>query len=362
MKRPSTREIVGFNDFWLILIGLLLAGLLLPILLTGGRLPFLSIPYWIVAAISTIITGAYWAFGRFIAIQLRRKLPELSQSFRRIALQSLIMVAFIFIAGLIGFSFLRELPRETFGKEYANAQIQPSITSCLLVSLLMSIAILSIYESIYMLQQWKKAAIESEQIRKEAVLTQLHSLKERVNPHFLFNSLNTLSALVHDQPDLAVTFIQNLSNTYRSILEIRDQELISLKEELKYAQSYISLLKTRFGSSMEVNVNIDEAASSLYLIPLSLQIVIENAIKHNIASQRRPLRIDIIALPGGILQVRNNRQIKLNPEASTGMGLENIRSRYALVSKRKLEVKEDDSSFIVNLPLIEVIEDENSNR
>jgi LytS/YehU family sensor histidine kinase len=223
-----------------------------------------------------------------------------------------------------------------------------------LISIMLCAAVLGVYETMFALSRWKSTLVETEKLRRENVQAQLDTLRSQVNPHFLFNSLNTLTSLVHDNPDLSVEFIQKLSRTYRYVLEIRDRELITLGEEMECVHAYLFLLNTRFGDNLKVNISIPGEAEKLYLAPLSLQLLIENAIKHNVVSNRKPLQIFIEVKDGDTLVVRNNLQKKEQEQAGTRSGLENIRNRYALLVKREIEVKESAEEFTVTLPLIKL--------
>ena len=182
----------------------------------------------------------------------------------------------------------------------------------------------------------------------------MNALKTQVNPHFLFNNLNTLSAVIPDNPGQAIDFVQQLSKVYRHILEVRDEQSIFLRQELDVLRAYAFLLKTRFGSNLDITIHVEEENLQQKIAPLSLQILMENAIKHNIVSSARPLRIDVYADQGRVV-VRNNLQKKQQLIESTGLGLDNIRNRYRLLGNRQVEVEEGPLNFTVFIPLIGVV-------
>ncbi|MCF0050325.1 sensor histidine kinase [Dyadobacter sp. LJ53] len=218
-----------------------------------------------------------------------------------------------------------------------------------------SFVILFILISRSFLMEWRTAAIESEQLKTERFAQQYQSLKDQLNPHFLFNSLNVLSNLVYENPDTAAKFIRQLSGIYRYVLEVQQEELVTLKQELGFAENFLSLQKIRFEESLKYRIQVDgNAAGSLP--PLSLQLLLENAIKHNVASMEMPLRIDI-ELVNDQLIVKNNLQPKSSlPDDSTGVGLANISKRYALLSEDRISVSNDGGYFVVTLPLLKVQE------
>ena len=214
-----------------------------------------------------------------------------------------------------------------------------------------TLLMIAIYESVYFLSELKRSIREKEMLKRESLQAQLSALKTQVNPHFLFNNLNTLSAVIPDNPGQAIDFVQQLSKVYRHILEVRDEQSILLKEELEVLEAYAFLLKTRFGENLAISIRITEEQRQQKVVPLSLQILMENAIKHNIVSAARPLYIEIY---GGkdSLTVSNTLQKKNQLIESTGIGLDNIRNRYRLLGDRKVEVEDGPSSYTVKIPLI----------
>jgi len=203
------------------------------------------------------------------------------------------------------------------------------------------------------LVEWKKAAIEAEQLKTERYARQYQSLKEQLNPHFLFNSLNVLSNLVYDSPDTSAKFIRQLSKIYRYVLDVQQEELVSLERELEFAENYLALQKIRFEQGLQYSFTVEKNVAG-FLPPLSLQLLLENAIKHNIASMANPLKIEIIS-DGKAIIVKNNLQVKSSlPEESAGVGLSNIRKRYELLSNENMLVQDGNGYFVVTLPLLKM--------
>jgi LytS/YehU family sensor histidine kinase len=216
-----------------------------------------------------------------------------------------------------------------------------------------AIIIITIFTARSWLYEWRNAAIETEKLRTEKLAGQYRSLKDQLNPHFLFNSLNVLSRLVYENADKSAEFIQQLSKIYRYVLEIQQEELVSLQEEIKFARSYLSLQKIRFEDSLLFEIDIQKDGDYL-LPPLSLQLLLENAVKHNVASLAHPLQISIIQ-EGTQLKVTNTYQPKQSRDSeSTGIGLENIRKRYALLSDLSPRITQSETSFTVDLPLLQL--------
>src|SRR5258708_21815155 len=187
--------------------------------------------------------------------------------------------------------------------------------------------VVAIYESIYFVGELRKSVEEKEMLKRESLQAQLNALKIQVNPHFLFNSLNTLTAVIPENPGQAIDFVQHLSKVYRHILEVKNEQSILLKEELEVLKAYAFLLKTRFGDNLDISIRVADEKLQQKIVPLSLQILMENAIKHNIVSSSKPLKIEVHA-DNGKLVVSNNLQKKNQLVESTGIGLDNIRNRY----------------------------------
>ncbi|WP_221390368.1 sensor histidine kinase [Dyadobacter sp. NIV53] len=201
--------------------------------------------------------------------------------------------------------------------------------------------------------EWRKAAIETEQLKTERYAQQYQSLKDQLNPHFLFNSLNVLNNLVYDNPDMASRFIGQLSKIYRYVLDVQQEELVELQKELEFAENYLSLQKIRFEEGLQYKIQVDKNKTG-FLPPLSLQLLLENAIKHNIASMANPLYIDIM-LDGNFLIIKNNLQVRSSlPEDSAGIGLPNIRKRYELLSSENMSAEDVNGYFVVKLPLLKL--------
>ncbi|WP_194775152.1 sensor histidine kinase [Pararhodonellum marinum] len=203
------------------------------------------------------------------------------------------------------------------------------------------------------LYEWRNAAIEAEQLKSENIASQYQSLKDQLNPHFLFNSLNVLSNLVYENADKSAAFIQQLSKIYRYVLDVQQEELVGLDQEIGFAENYLNLQKIRFEGSLDYGMDLRDT-KGFYLPPLSLQLLLENAIKHNIASLEKPLQIRI-EQTGDALVIRNVLQPKTTPmEAEGGIGLKNIEKRYALLSDQAPKISETDHEFIVELPLLKL--------
>lgn len=197
---------------------------------------------------------------------------------------------------------------------------------------------------------WRQSSVEAERLKKERIAAQYETLKNQVNPHFLFNSLNVLTALVHKDADLAERFIKQLSNVYRYVLESRDKEVVPLSEEIEQLEAYIFLMKIRFGESLKVNIDAPDLDG--HIAPLTLQMLVENALKHNEVSRNHPLSIDVFLAENAWIVVKNSIKPRNSVGESTGVGLENIRSRYKFLSQKEVVISQNDGFFTVKIPII----------
>jgi Histidine kinase len=197
---------------------------------------------------------------------------------------------------------------------------------------------------------WRQAAVDAEKLRRESVKAQYETLRSQVNPHFLFNSLNALTNLVHRNPDEAVRFIKQLSEVYRYVLDTRDRELVAVEEELRFLDSYLFLQRIRFGDKLKLDVRTEGVTGQV--APLAIQMLVENAIKHNVIADDRPLAVSLFARDGYVW-VSNTLQRKAAlPDAVGGIGLDNVRKRYGFLSNRPVVITETHGQFEVGLPVI----------
>lgn len=296
--------------------------------------------------ISLFYVAIYWGFSRYLFVWGRNKYRGVNMELKRLMVQySILALAITIISGSLSPVFCRLINGpDVFGLMYLIKDV--------LVALFIAAVICSIYESAYFFSRYKRSEIEAAKLKHEMVRAQLKSLKSQVNPHFLFNSLNTLVSIIPDDPQVSVEFVRKLSKVYRYILEMADVELITLAEEMDFLKSYIFLQEIRFGSKFRVSIQVPEEAMSKKVVPLALQILVENAIKHNIVSTEKPLTISIEIDEADKLIIKNNLQLRDQVVESTGTGLSNISNRYQLVAGRQIERIVTTTAFIVVLPLV----------
>ena len=344
--RPNNREIIGFDDQLAIAIAVPILGSIIPFLLFEN-FAYTSIsnfvPMWIMSSLYTI---SYWLMVRTVIIRKRITYPHPNQIGRRIGL-SILMIAPAYLV----LNFLLDYIHQ-FALHYVDHP-DPSEFTTNLISIFLIMLFWSIYESIYMYHGWKNSLNEAERLKREFIQAQLDGLKSQVNPHFLFNSLNTLVYIIPEDPEKAVEFVQKLAKVYRYILEIQERRLIPLWEEMEFLESFIFLHKERFCDNLRLSINVPKSERNHLIVPLSLQLLFENAIKHNIISKEKPLSISLKVEDGKRLVLTNTLQLRSNPEPGTKTGLANIKSRYEYFSDQPVIIEDTGKEFIVSLPLIQ---------
>ena len=238
------------------------------------------------------------------------------------------------------------------------AKLQLGLKLMLAVGFRINLFLNTVNAAVYLLRELRQSQLEAEQFKKISLQAQFQTLKDQVNPHFLFNNLNVLSALLYQDVGQAAEFLQQLSKVYRYVLQNQEKEVVEVAAELEFMESYVYLLRARFRGSLRITISVADTLRTRYTVPVALQMLLENALKHNISSRSRPLLIDVFTTPDQEqLVVRNTLQHKPAVEASTNLGLENIRRRYSFVSPHPVEVERDAHTFTVRLPLLRVGED-----
>jgi sensor histidine kinase YesM len=218
------------------------------------------------------------------------------------------------------------------------------------INLSVDVIFVGFFYTKHLVQYYVQSMISEEELKRENLNARYEALKNQVNPHFLFNSLNTLTGVVEQNPEKAVDFIKKLSDIYRYVLDQRDKEVVAIEEEMRFVENYMHLAKVRYGEG--ISLKISQNFKGIMVAPLGLQILIENAIKHNIISDDEPLTVEIFK-EENYLVVRNNLQKKLASSEKTLVGLENLKNRYQYFTALPVLVSESDGYFTVKLPIIE---------
>jgi sensor histidine kinase YesM len=339
------KSAVYLNDKKARLFGIPLISLAMKILTQFQDFLLLSENFWRGWTISFIITLLIWEGCRLIFTKLHQWFPAYHQTtIRIIYLIGLCVIYAFIVSNIVDFGVCRII--------FQNKLPKPFPFYGFFLSLMPTILCMMIYESVYFFQAWKENVQKTESLARENIQSQLDALKNQLDPHFLFNSLNTLASLIDDNNTDAQKYLEQLSDVYRYVLENREKNTVSLEEEIEFLDAYIYLNKTRYRENLLVEKEIPEQMYQQQIAPLSLQMLVENAIKHNVVSREKPLTIRILPEQNNYLTVENNIQEKKTFEKSTKVGLQNIINRYDLLTDRKVEILKNELSFKVKIPLL----------
>jgi len=276
---------------------------------------------------------------------IRRHYYQYSQSVERV---SILLTVHVFITAayfvLLAFVYDRF---HYLGYNFNLSNYWISLLAGMVFSLIAS----GLYEGKYILQQWKKNVEEKELLNVKKLQAEFETLKRQINPHFLFNSLNSLSSLIATDSEKAERFVEEMSSFYRYLLQNNEEDLVTLRKELSFIESYNHLLIMRFGDGYQPSIAIEEHLKDCLIPPLTLQLLVENAVKHNRVDPDEPLQLCLYTKDEK-LYVQNNLLKKVRIVTSHGIGLNNITSKYQLLNQPEVEIRETDSHFTVVLPLI----------
>ncbi|WP_421977557.1 sensor histidine kinase [Roseivirga seohaensis] len=287
--------------------------------------------------------------NRALTISLDRKLPWLTHGNKRFYSQLGIGVLLSLVIINISYFLFKITLTE-------DPPVGSQIATINALSILILLPIISINFGIQFLKRWKNAQLASEEFQKESIKAELNALKNHLDPHFLFNNLNILSSLISKDQKQSQAYLEKFAEVYRIILQSSSEELVELKQELSFISAYMYLLEIRFEDTIQLSMAIDKKDEALYLPPLTLQMLIENSIKHNTVSEIRPLKIHVES-QNGYISVKNNLQEKKVELPNSGQtGLENIKRRYSYFTTKPVEVIKNPNSFIVRVPLINISE------
>ena len=338
-------QYLGFNDFWFSVIGILILSVAVSYILNTPFEQLTTLEITISWTAALFFSAFDWLINRGIIILLRKKYPKLKDSVQRVFFIFLGTTATIFFIDFLGvmlFSLASDSVRYVFEERVRS----------ILFTVLLTIMVIAIYEAVYFFVQLQKSIREEEQTKQAIVQAQLDALQNRAQPHFFFNTLNTLRDIIdQNSKKEAKQFVDKLSEIYRFLLESSTMNLTSLQKELKFSKAYIHVQKERFGENLQLNWNIPESKLDLMIVPMGLQLLLENAIKHNVISKSKPLEININIESDSIV-VSNRIQKKSTQLPSTKMGLKNIEKRYQLISSKSVEIVNEGHEFSVSLPLL----------
>lgn len=293
----------------------------------------------------TMIVHLLWVGNRWLVFNLRKS----SHWIKRPIIKSVSMLS----VHLIFSFFLALLLHYTWNALVAAHPVPlENILMASFIAAILSILIATLYEIVLLTRERKIDLLTTEKLNHAKVQAELDTLKSQIDPHFIFNSLNTLSALISDNKEKALLFNESLAKVYRYILANRVNDLVTVKEEVDFINSYFFLLKIRFEDSLHISVNIDPINPNDYYLPtVAIQTAIENAIKHNQFSSSQPLWISVV-LTGDYIIVSNNKRPVKYKAPSSGVGLINLDNRYKLVLNKSIHIDETKDDFTLYLPIV----------
>ncbi len=297
---------------------------------------------------SILIGYPAWKGINYINLVLDRKLPWLKNPVKRLLVQVFSMTLFVGLAMSIGMFLIVAI-----SEDITFQSISYWVYKTIFIGIAWVILSLLVANAILFFKNWRNAAIQQEELKRARLAVQYESLKNQVKPHFLFNSFSSLVTLINTDSEKATEFVHKLSDVYRYLLEQRDSELVPVSEELKFTEDYIFLQKIRFGENLLVDIK-QGIAKNRAILPLSLQMMVENAIKHNEISEKHPLHILIHSGKDNFIIIENNRNKKTIPDVSLGLGLENMKKRIGFFTDQALETIEENGNFTVRIPTLKL--------
>ncbi|MEO7120872.1 MAG: histidine kinase [Ginsengibacter sp.] len=302
--------------------------------------------YWVLM-LFILITGFVWEGNRWLEIVLNKYLREVSYTrflvtffLWGVVISALLSTVLVFVVNAL---FIHLAIPDL------KLPLKLAFTYGTRVNLFLHI----INAIFFYISRYKDKQVEAEELRRINSQAELEAIKSQVNPHFLFNNMNVLASLVMKESPEANKFIEEFSKVYRHVLNSQQHELITLKEELEFITPYIFLLQKRFPESVFVNIDVAPVYLSYLIIPVAVQMLVENAIKHNITSRQKPLHIYLSVTGKKNLTVSNNLQLKPVTTESSHIGLQNIAKRYELIAGKKIDIEKTSDNFSVSLPLIQ---------
>ncbi|WP_046755894.1 sensor histidine kinase [Kordia jejudonensis] len=343
-NKQKRLQYIGFNDLWFVIIGIIVLSFVTDYLFSNSFMRYSFGDAIINWSVSLMFSITNWFVMRTNFIFLRKKFPNVEDVGKRAFL--------LFISIIISVTLIDALGGTIVGYIFDQTYYFSERYRVLLPIIIISVMVMAIYEAIYFYIQLKKSIRQEEQAKQVVVLAQLDALRNQAQPHFFFNSLNTLRDIIdQNSKDDAKQFVDKLSDVYRFILDSGDANIIPLRDELKFARAYIHIQTERFGDNLKLHWNIPETDLDRMIVPMSLQLLLENAIKHNVISRSKPLTIHV-KIQDDYVVVTNKIQAKSTQLPSTKLGLINIEKRHALITNKVPKIENSGTEFTVSIPLL----------
>ena len=349
MPEPANHhqvERVKLNDNLIRLIGIPLFGVSIPNL-TGlfGTLQYNQVMYWIGYIIFIGLAGAIWQGNRYLLFRTRQRFTWFDKPIEKLVL---LFVNNIFYTAPLTIACLC-LWYNVAGFNEIKWDVVLVVT---LINVICVLFVTHVYETVFMVKEQQNEQLKNSELQRAKVEAELLALKNQIDPHFMFNSLNTLTYLIKADGQKALKFTENLAEIYRYILSQKDQALVLLDDELAFTLQYTDLLHLRFGNALIITKHFSGTSGKVFLIPpTSVFVAFENAVKHNEISEKEPMLVEM-DIQNGELVITNSIKAKKNLNASSRIGLKNLNDRFKILTNRDVTVQWQENKFVVRLPLI----------
>jgi two-component system LytT family sensor kinase len=302
--------------------------------------------------IAGIILTTSWQVLTAIAVTLRKRFPKDVDLVKRL---SIALLLFIIITALTFSCIFWIFERLIITKDFVDdARLKWVLMSGVIINIFVTL----LHEGVAGFEKWKKTITETEALKTEYMQSRLLGLKSQLNPHFLFNSLNSLSCLIQESPIKAEKFLDEMSKVYRYLLKNSDEQLVTLEAELQFTRSYFYLLKERHGEGLDIEINVKRSFFERQLPPLTLQILLESAFNMNAINKEQPLKIELNITANGWLEIKNNVQRKISDSLADTTGIQNLSKKFRLLCNKYIIVKDTGKYQVITVPLITAKETE----
>ncbi|WP_018616278.1 sensor histidine kinase [Segetibacter koreensis] len=333
------------KDFYIMVATMFPMAIVLNYFLFNTRYFNNVIIFGVATAVTFILLSMAFLFYGFVAVSLRNRLPGDDQLWKRLAIciPLFILMSGVFISIVLTSYDLIDF----FGYDFHETDFKKCFISFIVINIFLTF----LHEGVSKFEKYKATVTETEQLKKEYMQSQLLGLKSQMNPHFLFNSLNTLSSLIQEDPGKAEDFLDHMSKVYRYLLRNNDEQLVSLETELVFIESYYFLLKARHTDGLHLLIDIPEEVLHQCIPPLTLQMILENAVNQNTVSKNTPLYIEVMSRENNLI-IKNTIQPKVNSTEISEEGLENIANKFRLLCQQNILIEETVAERTIQLPLI----------
>ena len=340
----AVREEIALNDTLMRAIGIPFFGIAIPNL-TGlfGNLTWSDPGYWLGYVCFIALAFCIWQGNRYLLFRTRQRFTWFDKPIEKLIL---LFMNNIFFTSPLTIAWI------CMWFKWAGFPIikWETVTTVTLVNVICVLFVTHVYETVFMVKEQQNDQVRNAQLQKAKAEAELEALKNQIDPHFMFNSLNSLSYLIDTSPPRARQFTEHLAEVYRYILSQKERTLVMVDDELAFVGHYVTLLQLRFGSALEIKQDLAGASTAL-IPPISAFVALENAVKHNEVSAGAPLRIDL-TMDRDMLIVQNRLQPKRNLQPSSGIGLKNLDERFFIITGRRISVENNGRLFTVRMPLI----------